>query len=78
MVPPVQSGPRYQMTTPPIQKEATFENVDPQKKALLEKISKLSSEIEASRNRRKVTVWVPDRVLCKRFGVLPPKDSLRK
>eukprot|EP01015_Nassula_variabilis_P029157 TRINITY_DN6211_c0_g2_i2.p3 TRINITY_DN6211_c0_g2~~TRINITY_DN6211_c0_g2_i2.p3 ORF type:complete len:156 (-),score=42.26 TRINITY_DN6211_c0_g2_i2:32-499(-) len=44
----------------------------------LDRINKLQAEIDASRNRRKVELWVPDRVLCKRFGVLPPNESLRK
>lgn len=39
---------------------------------VLSKIDTLKKKIEESKSRRTVEPWIPDKLLCKRFGVPQP------
>lgn len=51
-------------------------NKDQSNKTILDKIEDLQKKVDEIKNFRKTEPWFPDKLLCKRFGVLPPyKDK---
>jgi len=57
------------------QPQVTTTTPDASQQELLKKIEELQKQIQLEKAKRRTETWIPDKLLCKRFGVKPPSKD---